>query len=232
MAEAPSEGGLQWGIQVFNDALSALEGEKRAGVGPRGTEGDNRAMLVSPALDLSLLKQPVLTFYRYLTADDNMSMLGYSDTLNVYYRESSEAEWQLLSALTGEANLAVPGMMQWASADISLPSSSAQTQLAFEVVSKIAGKSIYIDNIEVYDNAVTIAEFPWEEHFENNPKSVCFSPSRRRSGLRRGVAGNRMRTKAGKMPESLIFPIRNGHGVSNDRFGIMVVSLEDGRQSK
>lgn len=168
VAEAPSEGGLQWGIQVFNDALSALEGEKRAGVGPRGTEGDNRAMLVSPALDLSLLKQPVLTFYRYLTADDNMSMLGYSDTLNVYYRESSEAEWQLLSALTGEANLAVPGMMQWASADISLPSSSAQTQLAFEAVSKIAGKSIYIDNIEVYDNAVTIAEFPWEEHFENN----------------------------------------------------------------
>ena len=221
MAEAPSEGGLQWGIQVFNDALSALEGEKRAGVGPRGTEGDNRAMLVSPALDLSLLKQPVLTFYRYLTADDNMSMLGYSDTLNVYYRESSEAEWQLLSALTGEANLAVPGMMQWASADISLPSSSAQTQLAFEAVSKIAGKSIYIDNIEVYDNAVTIAEFPWEEHFENNPKSVI-----------RLVAGNRMRTKAGKMPESLIFPIRNGHGVSNDRFGIMVVSLEDGRQSK
>ena len=35
-------------------------------------------------------------------------------------------------------------------------------------MSKIAGKSIYIDNIEVYDNAVTIAEFPWEEHFENN----------------------------------------------------------------
>ena len=28
-----------------------------------------------------------------------------------------------------------------------------------------------------------------------------------------------MRTEAGKMPESLIFPIRNGHGVSNDRFG-------------
>ena len=62
-----------------------------------------------------------------------------------------------------------------------------------------------------------------------------FSPSRRRSGLRRGVARNRMRTEAGKMPESLISPmrteagkmpeslispIRNGHGVSNDRFGI------------
>ena len=28
-----------------------------------------------------------------------------------------------------------------------------------------------------------------------------------------------MRTKAGKMPGSLIFPIRNGHGVSDDRFG-------------
>ena len=29
-----------------------------------------------------------------------------------------------------------------------------------------------------------------------------------------------MRTEAGKMPESLIFPIRNGLGVSNDRFGV------------
>ena len=49
--------------------------------------------------------------------------------------------------------------------------------------------------------------------------AACFSPSRRRSGLRRGVARNRMRTEAGKMPECLIFLIRNGLGVSNDRFG-------------
>ncbi len=49
--------------------------------------------------------------------------------------------------------------------------------------------------------------------------AACFSPSRRRSGLRRGVARNRMRTEAGKMPESLIFPIGSGHGVSDDRFG-------------
>ena len=28
-----------------------------------------------------------------------------------------------------------------------------------------------------------------------------------------------MRAEAGKMPESLIPPIRNGHGVSDDRFG-------------
>ena len=51
--------------------------------------------------------------------------------------------------------------------------------------------------------------------------AACFSPSRRRSGLRRGVARIRMRTEAGKMPESLTFPIKNGLGVSNDRFGFM-----------
>ena len=28
-----------------------------------------------------------------------------------------------------------------------------------------------------------------------------------------------MRTEAGNLPESLVFPIRNGLGVSNDRFG-------------
>ena len=50
---------------------------------------------------------------------------------------------------------------------------------------------------------------------------ACFWPGRRRGGLRRGVAGNRMRTEAGKMPGSLIFPIRNGHGVSDDRFGFI-----------
>ena len=43
--------------------------------------------------------------------------------------------------------------------------------------------------------------------------AACFWPSRRRSGLRRGVARNRMRTEAGKMPESLISPIRNGQRV-------------------
>ena len=47
--------------------------------------------------------------------------------------------------------------------------------------------------------------------------AACFWPSRRRSGLRRGV-----------MPESLIFPIRNGHGVSNDRFGLKWGSPEEG----
>ena len=52
-------------------------------------------------------------------------------------------------------------------------------------------------------------------------QAACFSPSRRRSGLRRGVARNRMRTEAGKMPESLIFLTENSPGVSNDRFGIM-----------
>ena len=50
--------------------------------------------------------------------------------------------------------------------------------------------------------------------------AACFSPSRRRSGLRRGVARNRMRTEAGKMPESLIFLTENSPGVSNDRFGL------------
>ena len=33
-----------------------------------------------------------------------------------------------------------------------------------------------------------------------------------------GVARNRMRTEAGKMPESLIFLTENSPGVSNDRF--------------
>ena len=31
-----------------------------------------------------------------------------------------------------------------------------------------------------------------------------------------------MRTEAGKMPESLTFPIKNGLGVSNDRFGFKI----------
>ena len=66
--------------------------------------------------------------------------------------------------------------------------------------------------------------------------AACFSLSRRRSGLRRGVARNRMRTEAGKMPESLTFPIKNELGASNDRFGFKEcltsdLDLEKGRDS-
>ena len=57
--------------------------------------------------------------------------------------------------------------------------------------------------------------------FQIGHHAACFPPSRRRSGLRRGVARNRMRTEAGKMPGSLISPIRNGLGVSHDRFGFI-----------
>ena len=55
--------------------------------------------------------------------------------------------------------------------------------------------------------------------------AACFSPSRRRSGLRRGVARIRMRTEAGKMPESLIFLTENSPGVSNDRFGLKFLAI-------
>ena len=34
-----------------------------------------------------------------------------------------------------------------------------------------------------------------------------------------------MRTEAGNLPESLVFPIRNGLGASNDRFGFKVEVL-------
>ena len=47
----------------------------------------------------------------------------------------------------------------------------------------------------------------------------CFRLSRRRSGLRQGVARSRIRTKAGEMPECLISPIGNRLGVPDDRFG-------------
>ena len=34
-----------------------------------------------------------------------------------------------------------------------------------------------------------------------------------------------MRTEAGNLPESLVFPIRNGLGVSNDRFGLKFLEI-------
>ena len=59
------------------------------------------------------------------------------------------------------------------------------------------------------------------------PACVMQHASRLAEGVAGYVeAGNRMRTKAGKMPESLIFPIRNGHGVSNDRFGFKDIQTE------
>lgn len=51
--------------------------------------------------------------------------------------------------------------------------------------------------------------------------ATCISPSRRRSGSGRGVARNRMRAEARKMPKSLVCETGNGLGGSDDRFGIM-----------
>ena len=48
-----------------------------------------------------------------------------------------------------------------------------------------------------------------------------FPSGRKRSGLRRGVARNRMRTEAGKMSKGLIFSIGSGFGESKDRFGFI-----------
>ena len=53
-------------------------------------------------------------------------------------------------------------------------------------------------------------------------QAAGFSFSRRRSGLRRGVARNRMRTEAGKMPERLFFPIRTDTAFGLNLHGIIL----------
>ena len=52
--------------------------------------------------------------------------------------------------------------------------------------------------------------------------STLFTYSNQKAALYpKSVTRNRVRTEAGKMPESLIFPIGSGHGVSDDRFGFI-----------
>ncbi len=93
--------------------------------------------LILPAINLSLVARPILTFWHAQKAYNTNQ-----DELRVYYKNSPTAKWTLLATYTGN----VP---EWTERVIDLPGASETYWIAFEGVNN-AGYGVMLDEISVY----------------------------------------------------------------------------------
>ena len=107
---------------------------------------DDTKKLVTPALDLTALSSPMLTFYFA-----NVAWGGDVDELRVYYKTSATADWVQIGIDY------VDGNTSWEKVDLTLPNPSADYYIAFE------GKTSYGRGLNIDD--VLVDEAP-----------ACFSP--------------------------------------------------------
>lgn len=92
--------------------------------------------LVSPPINLSLVSNPVLSFWH------TQELWGSNqDELRVYYRTSTMASWTLLTEYTSS-------IASWTKETISLPNSSATYFVAFEG-KEVGGYGVCLDDIEI-----------------------------------------------------------------------------------
>ncbi len=93
--------------------------------------------LVLPAINLSLIERPVLTFWHAQKAYN-----ANQDELRIYYKNSPTAKWTLLATYTDN----VP---EWTERVITLPDASESYWIAFEGVNN-SGYGVMLDEISVY----------------------------------------------------------------------------------
>jgi len=108
-----------------------------------GNSADNKTRLITPALDLTNLPSPQLTFWHtqaYWSPDQ--------DILTVYYRTSPTAAWTQLAIYTNN-------ITTWTQETISLPSASATYQINFEGNAKW-GRGVCLDDVTVSSACTTI----------------------------------------------------------------------------
>jgi uncharacterized protein (TIGR02145 family) len=101
-----------------------------------GSQTAHVTKLVSPALNLSLLLNPVLTFWHtqaFWSPDQ--------DELRIYYKTSESGSWTLLETYTSD----IPS---WTQETINLPNKSSSYYIAFEGTAKF-GYGVCIDDILV-----------------------------------------------------------------------------------
>jgi PKD repeat protein len=108
-----------------------------------GNSADNKTRLITPALDLTNLPSPQLTFWHTQTfwSPDQ-------DILTVYYRTSPAASWTQLATYTND-------ITTWTQETLSLPSASATCQINFEGNAKW-GRGVCIDDVTVSSACPTI----------------------------------------------------------------------------
>ena len=142
----------EWSQEVVNTATDgawvldtlatnptgAAQGEKRVALrAPENTYYQVR--LITPALDLSSVIDPQLSF-----AYAQVRRSSYSDTLSVYFRTSSSAEWVLVRKFETYQNA-------WSTQTLDLPAAAKVNgcQLAFEGKTN-NGHGVVLDNVRVF----------------------------------------------------------------------------------
>ncbi|WP_431137648.1 fibronectin type III domain-containing protein, partial [Psychroserpens mesophilus] len=100
---------------------------------------DDITKLVSPALDLTGLSSPELSFWhtQEIWSPDQ-------DELSVYYKTSAGGTWTLLATYTNS-------IQDWTQETIVLPSPSADYYIAFEGNAKY-GRGVALDDVSIFDN--------------------------------------------------------------------------------
>lgn len=138
------EGAVDWqveggaGVSLINPA-GAKQGDWRIAVRrPEGSTMHYVTRLVSPAVDVTEMRNPQLCF-----AHAQVASFDYFDTLRVYYRPTATAPWALLEEYTQPVTA-------WKTETIALEKYLQGTayQIAFEV-SDHAGKGVVLDDISI-----------------------------------------------------------------------------------
>ena len=132
------KGENDWVIQryVSGSYYQAKSDPNYAYFSKEGSE-DVTTMLVTPQLDLSKISSPYLSFWNV-----QRNKLGIQDELNVYYKNSADADWTLLTSFTAS-------QMVWKQTDMPLPNPSDEYFIGFEAVGK-GGRGVAVDDISVY----------------------------------------------------------------------------------
>lgn len=134
-----SAGGA-WVIDTLNtNPNNAYEGSYRVVLRNLNGSYGYCVRLVTPAMDLSSIVAPMLSFAYAQKARQN-----YSDTLSVYYRVSEEADWILVRKYENSQSA-------WSLQELELPAAcrTATCQLAFEG-KQAGGYGVVLDRVRVY----------------------------------------------------------------------------------
>lgn len=143
-------GTTDWNVVIVSEDGSVFP---RSGAGMVQFYDEQGAVtkLITPAMNLSGLSNPILRFYY-----NTVSRGNHTDSLKLYYNSGGGATWFSLGSI--EAN----GTSSWEAISVLLPSPGSDYSIAFEG-SANDGYGLMIDDVVVYD--AVIVDEGWCEAF-------------------------------------------------------------------
>lgn len=122
---------------IYGMPSAAYSGSKNAFFSADNYD-DNQTMLISPALDITGLTNPVISFYLAQIPFDSDQ-----DELYVYYKTSAAGSWNLLASYTS-------AVLTWTSYELLIPVSSSELYIGFSAKSGY-GLGVCVDLVTVQD---------------------------------------------------------------------------------